>query len=84
MMVTANRIPVPDPIAPRKSARTVNIPMHMPPKEAATGMYLFRWRTRDVSRCPFICNPWFRSILATSRGDCPETFRKRAEKENLQ
>lgn len=40
MMVTASRIPVPDPIAPRKSARTERAPMHSPPKAAAVGMYL--------------------------------------------
>lgn len=39
-MVTASRIPVPDPIAPRKSARTERAPMHSPPKAAAVGMYL--------------------------------------------
>lgn len=42
MIVTANKIPVPDPIAPMKSARTDNAPMHNPPKAAAVGMYLYK------------------------------------------
>jgi len=40
MMVTAKRIPVPLPIAPKKSATTVKAPMHIPPNAAATGIYL--------------------------------------------
>lgn len=40
MMVTASRIPVPDPIAPRKSASTERAPMQRPPNAAAVGMYL--------------------------------------------
>jgi len=38
--VTAKRIPVPEPIAPKKSARTDNAPIHNPPNAAAEGMYL--------------------------------------------
>lgn len=40
MIVTANKIPVPEPMAPRKSAMTDRPPMHRPPKAAAVGMYL--------------------------------------------
>ena len=40
MTVTARRIPVPDPIAPTKSAKILSAPMHIPPNVAATGMYL--------------------------------------------
>lgn len=40
-MVTASRIPVPEPMAPKKSATMVSIPMHIPPKVAATGIYIF-------------------------------------------
>lgn len=39
-MVTASRIPVPEPMAPRKSANTDRAPMHKPPNAAAVGMYL--------------------------------------------
>lgn len=39
-MVTARRIPVPEPIAPTKSAKIVRAPMHSPPKVAAVGMTL--------------------------------------------
>lgn len=37
-MVTANSIPVPDPMAPIKSATIVRAPMHMPPNAAAIGI----------------------------------------------
>lgn len=37
MIVTASRIPVPEPIAPMKSARTVNAPMHTLPNAPAVG-----------------------------------------------
>ena len=40
MMVTAKRIPVPDPIAPMKSANTDKAPIQRPPKAAAVGIYL--------------------------------------------
>ena len=40
MIVTASRIPVPEPMAPRKSANTDRAPMHKPPNAAAVGMYL--------------------------------------------
>jgi len=39
MIVTASKIPVPEPIAPKKSAITVKAPMLIPPKEAAIGIY---------------------------------------------
>lgn len=38
--MTASRIPVPEPMAPRKSAKTDRAPMHKPPNAAAVGMYL--------------------------------------------
>jgi hypothetical protein len=41
MMVTASKIPVPDPMAPMKSARMVRHPMQIPPKVAAMGIYLY-------------------------------------------
>lgn len=40
MIVTAKRIPVPDPIAPTKSANIVSAPMHSPPRVAAVGITL--------------------------------------------
>lgn len=42
IIVTANSIPVPDPITPIKSAIIVRPPIQKPPKVAATGIYLFR------------------------------------------
>lgn len=38
MIVTARRIPVPEPIAPIKSAMMVIKPIHTPPQNAATGI----------------------------------------------
>lgn len=46
MMVTASRMPVPEPMAPMKSAMIVRAPMHMPPNAAAVGMYLGAEGTR--------------------------------------
>ena len=47
--MTARRIPVPDPIAPIKSAKMDKAPIHTPPKAAAVGMYLFNIFTIDSS-----------------------------------
>uniref|UniRef100_H2XS86 Uncharacterized protein n=1 Tax=Ciona intestinalis TaxID=7719 RepID=H2XS86_CIOIN len=41
MMVTASKIPVPEPMAPMKSAITDKAPIQRPPKAAAVGIYLF-------------------------------------------
>ena len=35
-----NNLPVPEPIAPRASAITERAPIHIPPNQAAVGMYL--------------------------------------------
>ena len=40
MIVTASNIPVPDPIAPTKSAKMVKAPIQRPPKVAAVGITL--------------------------------------------
>ena len=45
---------LPDPIAPRRSATIVNNPIHTPPQNAATGIYLYRYLTIDSSLIPFI------------------------------
>lgn len=34
-MLTVSKIPVPDPMAPKKSAKIVKTPMHIPPNVAA-------------------------------------------------
>lgn len=39
-MLTASKIPVPEPIAPIKSAKMVRAPIHIPPNKAAVGIYL--------------------------------------------
>lgn len=41
-MLTANNIPLPEPIAPIKSAKMVKSPTHIPPTAAAVGMYLLK------------------------------------------
>ena len=38
MMVTERRIPVPEPIAPKKSAKMVSRPVKIPPSTAAVSM----------------------------------------------
>jgi ABC-type spermidine/putrescine transport system permease subunit II len=104
MIVTESRIPVPlgiiiyinyipDPMAPRKSAMIVSVPMHIPPKVAAMGMYLFKYSFTLLSRCPTMLMSYSLSCLATylinisnnlstSLGEDPDTsiqvFEKRA------
>lgn len=56
-MVTASRIPVPDPMAPRKSASTERAPMHKPPNAAAVGMYLEdKYRGQAVEAGRALCS----------------------------
>jgi hypothetical protein len=47
MIVTVNSIPVPEPIALKKSAKIVKRPTHIPPKVAATGISFL-----NLSRVP--------------------------------
>ena len=49
MIVTASRIPVPEPMAPMKSAKMERAPIQQPPKAAAVGMYLFKYLTIESS-----------------------------------
>jgi len=73
MMVTANKIPVPEPIAPKKSAETESAPIHNPPKAAAVGIYLNNSFSNDDSLCPLITICCSLNCLATSFADEPET-----------
>ena len=72
-MVTASNIPVPDPIAPTKSAKIVRAPMHIPPKVAATGIYLLSNSLILASLNPLIEYPWSVKFFATSETPLPET-----------
>jgi hypothetical protein len=45
-------MPVPDPMAPKQSAKIEIAPMQAPPKAAAVGMYLLRCFTMDSSLIP--------------------------------
>lgn len=72
-MVTVRRIPVPDPIAPRKSAKIVKTPIHIPPRVAAV-------RINDLSflYVPSFVNPAMNipcslRLAATYFGPCPDT-----------
>ena len=56
MIVTARRIPVPEPIAPMKSAKIESAPIQHPPKAAAVGIYLFNCLTIGSSLIPSITN----------------------------
>jgi len=71
-MVTANKIPVPLPIAPIKSAKMVKTPTHIPPQAAAIGILFSNSRTNEVSLDPLIVMNYSLSFLATSLGPSPE------------
>lgn len=73
-MVTANKIPVPEPMAPKKSANTDNAPMHKPPNAAAVGIYRFNSWIIEFSRCP--------RITMCCSFNCLATLRKNEEKTN--
>lgn len=68
MIVTVSRIPVPEPIAPKKSATIVSAPMHIPPKVAAVGMYLLSISRVPESVCPRTNMPSLLRFFATSSG----------------
>ena len=82
-MVTASKIPVPEPIAPKKSAITDKAPIQRPPKAAAVGIYLFKVFSVLDSLCPLITICCSLSCLATSLADDPDTsiqvFEKNAQ-----
>ncbi|KYM94917.1 hypothetical protein ALC62_14512 [Cyphomyrmex costatus] len=81
MIVTASKIPVPEPIAPKKSASTERAPIHSPPNAAAVGMYRFNSRIMELSLWPriTICcslsylNHFLEKIILTSFAELPET-----------
>lgn len=68
MIVTVSRIPVPDPIARKKSARMVSNPTHIPPKVAAMGIIFLSWSLVPSLVNPFKNIPYDLSCLATSLG----------------
>lgn len=73
MILTVSRIPVPDPIAPKKSATIVNAPTHIPPNVAAVIIFFFIALYVPSSENPLMVIPCFFRLSATSRGPCPET-----------
>ena len=73
MIVTVNRIPVPDPIAPKKSAKIVRTPMHIPPSSAAVAISPFNFPYVPLSVYPLMNIPCSFRLSATSLGPCPET-----------
>jgi len=73
MIVTAKRIPVPEPIAPMKSAKMERAPIQHPPKAAATGIYLLSYLTILSSLIPSITNSCSMSYLTTSLELDPDT-----------
>lgn len=60
-------------MAPMKSARIVNAPMHIPPKVAAIGIYFFKILYKLESLCPYKLISYSFNYLATSFGEDPET-----------
>ena len=71
--MTASKIPVPDPMAPTKSAKIVRAPMHIPPKVAAMGIYLFNLRYILSSLNLSMKNPCSLKLFETSLTPDPET-----------
>ena len=73
MMLTVSRIPVPDPIAPKKSAKMVRIPIHIPPNVAAniTKDFIF-WKVPSAEY-PLKNIPCSFKLAAISFGPCPDT-----------
>ena len=73
MMLTVNRIPVPEPMAPKKSAKMVKTPIHIPPNVAAviTKNLIFSYVPTSV--LPFKNIPCSFRFLAISLGPWPET-----------
>lgn len=72
-MLTLSNIPVPDPMAPKKSAKIVNKPIQMPPNVAAVNINCFNFLYVPSFVCPFKNIPSSFSLLATYLGPCPET-----------
>ena len=68
MMLTVNKIPVPEPIAPRKSAKIVKTPILIPPRVAAvmTRDLIFLYVPSLV--CPRINIPCSLRLLAIYLG----------------
>ena len=79
-MLTVSKIPVPDPIAPRKSAKIVRAPMQIPPKVAAviTSWWIFLLVPSLVF--PLRNIPCSFRLLAISLGPWPETSTQVREK----
>jgi len=73
MIVTVKRIPVPDPIAPKKSAKIVKTPMHIPPRVAAVMIKDLNFLSVPSFVDPFRNIPCSLRFLATYFGPCPET-----------
>lgn len=68
MIVTAKRIPVPDPMAPMISAMIERAAMQIPPRVAAIGIYFLSYFSRLESLCPWSIISSCLSYLATSLG----------------
>lgn len=71
--MTANNIPVPDPITPMKSAIIERAPIQIPPKAAATGISLLSYFLVPYSVNPLYVSYLSFNYLATSLTPDPET-----------
>jgi hypothetical protein len=56
-----------------KSAKIERAPIHIPPKAAATGIYLLSCLTMESSLIPSMTNSWSINYLTTSLELDPET-----------
>jgi len=73
MIFTESKIPVPEPIAPSMSAVMVSSPTHIPPKAAATGIYLLKKLTMLSSPSPYTHMSLDTICLTMSLDDMPDT-----------
>ena len=73
-------MPVPEPIAPKKSARTARPATQTPPEAAAIGIYEFNFFTIASSLCPSIASSYSTSWRATSLELVPDTSSQILEK----
>lgn len=72
MMFTVSKIPVPEPMAPRKSAKMVNRPIQIPPRVAAVMINCLSFLYVPSLVCPFKNMPSFFKFSDTYLGPWPE------------
>lgn len=72
MILTASKIPDPEPMAPIKSAKMVRIPTAIPPTQAAIGIYFYNLDVIESFRIPTIAISYSLNYLTRSFVLSPE------------